>query len=142
MNDVHTGGCVCGAVRYRVTGQPAFGVVCHCRFCQRRLASAFAVVAQFEEKNVAFTQGDLREYKHRSDESGRWIRTGFCPVCGTTLTHTGEARPGMRAIAAGTFDDPAWFEIDRHIWMKSKLPWVAVPEGVTCYERGIITPST
>ena len=71
MSDIHTGGCVCGAVRYRVTGRPAFGVVCHCKFCQRRLASAFAMVAQFDEKNVEITQGELREYEHRSDESGR-----------------------------------------------------------------------
>ena len=47
----------------------------------------------------------------------------------------------MRSIAAGTFDDPNWFAIDRHIWLSSKLPWVQVPEGVTRYERGAIPPA-
>ena len=139
--EVHTGGCVCGAVRYRVIGKPTFGVVCHCAFCQRRLASAFAMVATFEDKNVEVIQGELKEYEHRSDVSGRWLRMSFCPVCGTTVSHVGEARPGMRSIAAGTFDDPNWFAIDRHIWLSSKLPWVQVPEGVTRYERGAIPPA-
>ena len=47
MSEAHLGGCACGAVRYRVHGQPVLGTVCHCRFCQRRLASAFAVMATF-----------------------------------------------------------------------------------------------
>jgi hypothetical protein len=42
----------------------------------------------------------------------------------------------MRAVAAGTFDDPTWFRIDRHIWTQSKLPWVVIPEGVETYPQG------
>lgn len=140
MAETHTGGCACGAVRYRVTGDPTFGVVCHCKFCQRRLASGFAIIATFEEKSVELTQGELREYEHRSDVSGRWLKIAFCPMCGTTVSHIGEARPGMRSIAAGTFDDPTWFKIDRHIWLQSKLHWVTVPEGVATYARGVTPP--
>ena len=136
MSDIHTGSCACGAVRYRVRGNPAFGLVCHCRFCQKRLASAFAVIAYFDEQAVEFVQGKLAECEHRSDESGRWLRMNFCPKCGTTVSHTAEVRPGMRAIAGGTFDDPDWFAIERHIWTKSKRPWVAIPEGVATYPQG------
>ena len=49
MIDTHLGGCVCGAVRYRVHGNPVVGTVCHCRFCQKRLASSFAVLASFKK---------------------------------------------------------------------------------------------
>src|SRR5450759_415547 len=90
MSEVHTGGCACGAVRYRAFGQPLFSTVCHCKFCQRRLASAFAVIASFEEKNVEITQGRPKECEHISDESGRWLRMSFCPDCGTTVSHTAE----------------------------------------------------
>ena len=106
MTDVHSGGCVCGAVRYRVHGSPTVSTVCHCTFCQRRLASAFAVLASFPEQSVEMLQGELTECEHRSDESGRWLRMSFCAKCGTTVTHTAELRPGIRTIAAGTFDDP------------------------------------
>jgi hypothetical protein len=140
MSDVHPGGCACGAVRYRVRGKPVVGSVCHCRFCQRRLASAFAILATFQEADVEILQGELTEVEHRSDESGRWLRISFCPRCGTTISHTAELRPGMRTIAAGTFDEPGWFGIDRHIWVRSKLPWVAIPEGVATYEQGFVAP--
>jgi hypothetical protein len=135
----HAGGCVCGEVRYVVRGIPVFGLVCHCRFCQRRLASAFAVIAFFDEQHIEFVTGKLAEYEHRSDESGRWLRMAFCPSCGTTVSHTAEVRPGMRAIAAGTFDDPDWFAVDRHIWVQSKRPWVSIPQDVQVFQRGSAT---
>jgi hypothetical protein len=136
MDEAHCGGCACGAVRYRVHGKPAFATVCHCKFCQRRLASAFAVIASFDEQSVEFIQGEFTQCEHRSDESGRWLRMRFCPICGTTVSHTAQLRPGMISIAAGTFDDPNWFEIDRHIWVQSKRPWVSIPPGVATFPRG------
>ena len=142
MNEIHEGGCICGAVRYRVQGKPVLGSVCHCKFCQRRLASAFAVLATFAEASVEFVQGELSEIEHRSDVSGRWLRMNFCASCATTLSHTAEIRPGARTIAAGTFDDPGWFTINRHIWVSSKLPWVTIPPGVDAFERGYVaTPA-
>ena len=138
MSEAHDGGCACGAVRYRVYGQPVVSTVCHCKFCQRRLSSAFAVLATFKQDAVDDTQGQLDEREHRSDVSGRWLRMSFCPQCGTTISHTSELRPGMRTIAAGTFDDQDWFKIDRHIWVQSKRPWVSIPSDVQAYEQGFL----
>ena len=136
MNALHEGGCACGSVRYRVQGEPEICQICHCRFCQRRTGSAFGTVAYFAEDRVTLLNGVLTDYEHRSDETGRWLRTEFCPVCGTTVTHTTELRPGLRGIAAGTLDDPDWFRIDRHIWSRSARPWVSIPDGVEVYEKG------
>ena len=138
MEETHTGGCACGAVRYRVVGKPNFVAVCHCKFCQRRLASAFAILAAFDEKNVEITQGELVECEHRSAESGRWLKMSFCPKCATTVCHTAEVRPGMRTIAAGTFDESDWFAIDRHIWAQSKQPWVTIPASATTYAKAFM----
>ena len=140
MDTVHEGGCACGAVRYRVHGQPAAGLVCHCRFCQRRLGSAFAVIAYFSDQDVEITQGRLASCQHESDESGRWLKMEFCPVCGTTITHTVELRPGFRGVAGGTFDDPDWFRIDRHIWTRSARPWVTFPPDVDVFLEGSSGP--
>jgi hypothetical protein len=140
MTNTHLGGCVCGAVRYQVHGNPVVATVCHCRFCQKRLASAFAVFASFKEDAIEILQGEQSEVEHRSDESGRWIRVTFCLKCATTISHTAEIRPGMRAIAGGTFDDPTWFCIDRHTWVQSKLPWVSIPEDVATYAQGFVAP--
>ena len=142
MTDTQLGGCACGAVRYRTIGKPVVGAVCHCKFCQKRLSSAFALLASFQQDAVEVLQGVLSEVEHRSDESSRWLRMSFCSRCGTTIFHTAEIRPGVRTIAAGTFDDPNWFSMDRHIWVQSKLPWVVVPENVAAYSKGFVAPPT
>jgi len=136
MGKMHEGGCVCGAVRYRVKAQPQAGLVCHCTWCQRRSGSAFAFVAYFNEGDVEFLRGRMTAYEHRSDETGRWLKIEFCPVCGTPVTHTTELRPGLRGISAGTLDERDWFRIDRHIWTRSARPWVTIPDEVEVYEKG------
>lgn len=135
MSQVHEGGCLCGAVRYKVTAEPAIGAVCHCRFCQVRTGSAFASMGYFREQDVE-VRGELTTYEHRSDESGRWLRIEFCPTCGTPVTHTVELRPGMRGISMGTFDRPGWFPIGRHIWTRSKHAWVRIPGDVEQFPQG------
>jgi hypothetical protein len=138
MEKVYEGGCVCGSVRYRVRGKPAVTSACHCTYCQRRTGSAFATLAYFDEANVRIVKGEVTEYEHRSDESGRWLKTQFCPRCGTTVTIAVEARPGMRGIALGTLDDPDSLRIERHIWLKSKRPWVLIPADVTTFPQGSV----
>ena len=80
MTDTHLGGCVCGAVQYRVQGSPVVTTVCHCRFCQKRLASAFAVQASFKEDAIEILQAEQAEVEHHSNTSSRWLRMTFCPA--------------------------------------------------------------
>jgi hypothetical protein len=137
MAEIHEGGCLCGAVRYRVSGStdPTPTGACHCTLCQRRTGSAFGISAYFPDANVKITQGALKTYQYRSDESQRWIKTEFCPTCGTTLTWTAEAVPGMRGISGGTFDDPNWFAVTVHTWTRSALQWMVYPPGVSVQEK-------
>lgn len=82
MTDTHGGGCACRTVRYRVHGQPVLGSVCHCRFCQTRLASAFAVMASFKEEAVTLLHGDLSTSVEaalgRDSRRRGQLRTGLC----------------------------------------------------------------
>jgi len=135
------GGCLCGAVRYRVTLPPQRGSVCHCTFCQRRTGSACGFGAYFREEDVEFLQpGERRVYEHRSDETGRWLRIEFCTTCGTQVTWTIEAAPGMRAIGVGTLDNPKAIEIKRFGWFRSAHPWVMRPPGYEIYETSTLPP--
>jgi hypothetical protein len=88
------------------------------------------VSAYFDEKNVEIISGVLKTYEYRSDESHRWIKTEFCPTCGTTVTWTAEAFPGARGIAGGTFDDPNWLKLKSHVWTRSAQRWVVFPADV------------
>ncbi len=136
MSEIHEGGCLCGSVRYRAKGKPARVSACHCTDCQRRTGSAFAVVAHFEKDKLEITGGPLSTYEYRSDESHRWIRLEFCPRCGTTVTLTSEKSPGRRTVSGGTFDDPNWLRIERHVWTRSAVPWMVYPPGVEIVEKG------
>ena len=84
-DEIHEGGCVCGAVRFRATGQPANVIVCHCTWCQRRTGSGFAVIPKFTRKQIEILSGDLGHYRSYSDESGRWLELEFCTNCGTNI---------------------------------------------------------
>src|SRR3954467_15134979 len=125
----HEGGCLCGAVRYAVEGVPLRTSVCHCRFCQRRTGTAFAILPFFEAVQVTDLRGTPATYRHVSDVSGRWLEVAFCARCGTNTSIRVERGPDARGIAGATFDAPDWFRIDRHIWTRSKLPWVVLPVG-------------
>ena len=133
MAEIHEVGCLCGAVRYRVFGTPDLNLtgVCQCTFCQRRTGSAFGISVYFADTDVKITRGALKTYQYRSDESQRWIKTEFCPTCGTTLAWTAEAAPGMRGIAGGTFDDPNWFSLTVHTWARSAQHWIVYPPGAS-----------
>ena len=134
------GGCVCGAVRYRVEGEPVRNSVCSCTFCQRRTGSAFGYGAYFNDAQVKMLRGELKTYEHRSDESGRWLRFEFCPQCGTQVTWTAEALPGVRAVGVGTLDDPRSIKPTRFGWLRSAHPWLKPPEGVEIVQTSALPP--
>jgi hypothetical protein len=133
------GGCVCGSVRYVTQGEPERVTICHCRWCQRRTGTAFGTEVVFLETNVAFSGAPLLRYRHRSDESGRWLDSHFCGQCGTNLGLTLEAVPGIRSIPAGTYDDPAWLDPARtrfrHVFARTRRDWGDVTPLVEVHER-------
>jgi hypothetical protein len=138
MAEQHEGGCVCGAVRYVAHGDPERVTVCHCTWCQRRTGSAFGVEVVFKTENLMVVGDTLREYRHISDESGRWLDQHFCSRCGANIGITLEAVPGIRTIAAGTFDDPSWLSREQHafryVYLRWAQNWSEVPDGAERYE--------
>lgn len=123
MTDIHEGGCQCGGLRFRTTGQPAKAAVCHCRYCQLRTGSAFGVSVYFPAEAVTIA-GTPRDYRFRT-ESGRSFTTHFCPDCGTTIAWTLEVFPGLTGIAGGCFDPPSfWYDVKREVFARSRAPFV------------------
>jgi hypothetical protein len=133
-----TGGCMCGAVRFKTTGKPSRVTICHCTWCQRRTGTAFGTEVVFNGDQVEVT-GDVARYRHTSDESGRWLDVEFCRRCGTNLGFTLEAVPGVRTLPAGAFDDPTWITAARqkvrHVFLRSRREWSDLSPHVEQYER-------
>ena len=75
MSQVHEGGCLCGAVRYRAHNEPLRRSVCHCRNCQRRTGSAFGIGAYFSESDVELSTGNNGYVQARASVSGRLVKS-------------------------------------------------------------------
>ncbi len=99
MTDIHTGGCQCGAIRFRVSGPLKDSSICHCRMCQKAFGAYYAPLVSVRGTDFEWTRGARKIF-----QSSNVVSRGFCADCGTPLTY--EAPDGM-AIAAGAFDDPA-----------------------------------
>jgi len=98
MAEVFTGGCQCGAVRYRVDGPVAHASICNCRMCQKALGNFIAPFAAFAGE-VEWTRGRPSEFR-----SSQQVHRGFCANCGTPLTYRwGDHQP---SLTIGSLDDP------------------------------------
>jgi hypothetical protein len=134
MSDIHEGGCLCGAVRYRVEGNPEVAYICHCTNCKRYTGSAFGISVVFSKNAVQIIKGNLKMYEYRSDETSRWIKLEFCPNCGTAVTGVAEVAPSMRVVTVGTFDNPNWVKPQWAQFTRSALQWVVHSPNIEIYE--------
>ena len=129
MSHNHKGGCLCGSVRYKVTGDTVVASTCHCRYCQLRSGSAFGVSVYFAEGQVELSGGPTKTHE-LTTVSGRDFDTHFCITCGTTVWWTIGTRPGDIGIAGGTFDPPSfWYTITREVFTRSSAPFVSIQSG-------------
>ena len=126
------GGCFCGAVRYRLNSAPMFVNCCHCRDCQRQTGSAFVINGVIEADRIELLKGKP-EAVSMPTESGRPHDIYRCAVCRTALWSDYGRRP-MRFVRMSTLDDAAAFSPDAHIFTRSKLPWVRLPDDVPAFD--------
>jgi hypothetical protein len=106
---------------------------CHCRDCQRQTGSAFVINAIIETDRITLLSGDPAPIAMPTD-SGHPHEIYRCPACQTALWSDYGGRPALRFVRVGTLDDPAALPPDVHIFTRSKLPWVELPETVPAFE--------
>jgi len=126
------GGCACGEVRYRLTSSPLFVNCCHCLNCQRQTGSAFVINALIETDRVELLSGEP-DAVDVERSGGKKQRIWRCPTCEVAL-YSEYTSPHVRFVRAGTLDDPAAVAPDAHIFTRSKLPWVRLPEDTPAFE--------
>jgi len=140
---VREGGCSCGAVRYRLTSDPMFVHCCHCLNCQRQTGSAFVINLLIEPERVELLAGELEAVDVPRDD-GSVQRIFRCPGCQVAI-YSEYGRPEVRFVRAGTLDDPSTVAPDVHIFTRSKLDWVGLPDSVPAvdvyYDRHELWPA-
>jgi hypothetical protein len=125
------GGCSCGEIRYRLASEPLFVHCCHCLNCQRQTGSAFVVNILIETDRVELVAGEPVAVSVPRD-GGKKQEIWRCPSCQVAV-FSQYTSPRVRFVRAGTLDDPSSVEPDVHIYTRSKLPWVVLPESVPAF---------
>jgi hypothetical protein len=129
---VRTGGCACGTVRYRLSSDPLVVHCCHCLNCQRQTGSAFVINLVLESSRVELFSGEPLAVDVPRDD-GSTQRIYRCPDCQVAL-FSEYGGPALWFVRGGTLDDPAGVAPDVHIYTRSKLPWIPLPESVPAFE--------
>lgn len=116
------GGCLCGAVRYEVRGEPYQSGLCHCQTCRKLTGSAFSATANWRSEQFHMS-GEIRTFEKRS----------FCPGCGSRLFYL--LNDGVE-VFLGTLDDaPNAIRPMVEVWTIRREPWLIPVEGAVPHDR-------
>lgn len=127
----HKGGCLCGAIRFRVSAEPVGTRYCWCRTCQH-IAAGNATVNVVVPTNALSVEGQPSVYESTAD-SGATMRRSFCPTCGSHLFSQSSGRPHLTVVRAGGFDDPEVALPAAAIWVGSAPSWACIPEDMQTF---------
>ncbi len=127
------GGCACGRTRYRMTSAPLFVHCCHCLRCQRETGSAFVLNALIEAERWELTAAAPAAVAVPTD-SGKSHRIFRCEACQTALASEYGGVETLRFVRVGTVDAPHALRPDVHIYTRSKVSWVTLPDGSPAFE--------
>ncbi len=129
MTGMLEGGCLCGAVRYRIDGVGIDAGYCHCRICQRSAGAPVLAWATVPVASFIYTCGVPTVY--RSSEHGR---REFCGQCGTQLVFRQVPLARTVDVTIASLDDPAVIAPEYHIWRGSRIPWFETGDELPRFE--------
>ena len=123
------GGCHCGAIRYRVSGQPQFVGCCHCKDCRGTTGAPMAVFVTYSADNILFASEQRKIYA-----SSPGVARTFCSNCGTPLSYEAEwAGQTVIGLHVSTFDEPGNFPPDKHVFDVDRINWFHVADTLPRY---------
>ena len=135
----HAGGCLCGALRFRLDTAPTRVTYCHCRFCQRVAVAGFASLAFSRLDNVHITAGTPSIFGHVSTGSGAKIQVHFCENCGSAIQNVPMRFPGITGIHLSAFDDANALDLPNieaaHVYVGSARADTILPAGVPIFKE-------
>ncbi len=125
--EITAGACLCGAVRFEVTGPLATVVHCHCTMCRRAHGAAFVSWAALPEEHVRVTAGVEQLALYRSSDIGT---RSFCRTCGSSMFCTLDTHPGTIDVALGSLREGAPLAPQAHVFWDDRADWVELADGL------------
>lgn len=129
MAEVHTGACLCGAVRLRTTGRLRGVVYCHCSQCRKQTGHYYAATDVTDDR-LEVTGADNITWYAASD----FAKRGFCRTCGSALFWKRNGSE-VTSIMAGLFDSPSGLKAESHIFVADKGDYYAITDDLPQFER-------
>ena len=123
-----TGGCLCGNVRFKISGTPRLVEYCHCNSCRKASGAPVMALAGVALEGFEFSQGDPGCYV-----SSPGVERSFCSNCGASLTLFIKEFPEEIYVSISVLDDPTAMEPGVHIWRSEKLPWFETADELPRY---------
>jgi hypothetical protein len=136
MSDSAQGGCLCGAVRYSVRGEPVATTLCHCRSCRRASGGTNVAWAVFDKANFEWLGGE--PMASSSSPGIEWLH---CRDCGSLVGYRRASRPDHMDITTGTLDDPNRYPPTVEIWLEHKIDWETLDPELPKRERSSLNAS-
>ncbi len=130
MSKLHTGRCLCGAVKLEVTGEPIWTAHCHCESCRRSTGSALATFVGLPHDAVRFAEGTPKVYV-----SSPGVERLFCGTCGTPMAYQAERWPDEIHLHISVLDDPEAFPPTAHVYTAEKLSWLHLDDGLKQFDE-------
>jgi hypothetical protein len=128
MDKTYAGGCLCGAIRYRITAAPVETLYCHCRMCQRAHGAPIGAWLTVPIETFAVTAGEPVAYR---SSAKAWRH--FCGSCGTPLTWREADDPRFVDISIASLDNPADVAPTLHVWADSRISWFETADHLPRY---------
>jgi hypothetical protein len=119
------GRCLCGFVRYRVSGEPLWVAHCHCESCRRATSAAFVTYAGFPRERFALLAGEPGVF-----QSSPGVERRFCQRCGSPLTYEGERWPTETHILVCSLERPDELQPTAHVYTAEQLPWIHLADDL------------
>lgn len=130
MPKIITGRCMCGKLRFKVSGESNWVSYCHCTDCRRSSAAPVSLFVGLNERQFTVTAGKPADYR-----SSPGVVRSFCRDCGTPLTYRSARFPGEVHVLIGAFDEPESFAPTDHVWVSEKLSWFDTTDHLPRHRR-------
>ena len=127
-----SGGCLCGAVRYLCSGEPAMAGHCHCVDCRRSSGSGHSSHLAVPAGSLQVT-GELRAYASPAD-SGNIVERAFCPTCGAPVYSKNVGMPDLVFLRASSLDDPEVFAPQMVVYASRAPSWDRIGGGLPTFD--------
>jgi hypothetical protein len=129
---ISEGGCLCSAIRFRVSGEPVFSLICHCVTCRRASAAASVAWLTFDRARLEILSGHPRIYR-----SSQGVVRQFCGICGSQLFYATSSSPANIDVTTASMDNPKLFPPTAEVWLEHRMPWQSADQTRSHYPRGV-----